>query len=133
MKLEEMKQYLFNILGKKINALYYKGVRPNRKLRADEFEAKAEWWVCSRNFFDGRCKFYIDHVGVNFIMAKYIYPNATLAEMMNHVITDYKSDSEEERREVAQNDYTFDQMVEWAEQEHFEDEETKQVQRHKEL
>ncbi|GKA62391.1 hypothetical protein Tco_0761910, partial [Tanacetum coccineum] len=33
---------------------FFDGVRPNRKLRADEFEAKAEWWVCSRNFFDGR-------------------------------------------------------------------------------
>ncbi|GJX16832.1 hypothetical protein Tco_0217664 [Tanacetum coccineum] len=37
----------------------------------------------------------------------------------------------DERREVTQNDYTFDQMVEWAEQEHFEDEETKDVQRQK--
>ncbi|GJS86382.1 phospholipase-like protein [Tanacetum coccineum] len=33
---------------------FFDGVRPNRKLRADDFEAKAEWWVCSRNFFDGR-------------------------------------------------------------------------------
>ncbi|GKA31824.1 hypothetical protein Tco_0718191 [Tanacetum coccineum] len=63
------------------------------------------------------------NVGIEADGAKYIYPNATLAEMMNHVITDYTSDSEEERREVTQNDYTFDQMVERAEQEHFEDEE----------
>ncbi|GJT38127.1 hypothetical protein Tco_0937992 [Tanacetum coccineum] len=46
-------------------------------------------------------------------------------EMMNHVITNYTSDSEDNKREVTQNDYTFNQMVEWAEQEHFEDEETK--------
>ncbi|GJV77068.1 phospholipase-like protein [Tanacetum coccineum] len=48
-----------------------------------------------------------------------------LAEMMKHVITNYTSDSEENKREVTQNDYTLNQMVEWAEQEHFEDEETK--------
>ncbi|GJX26340.1 hypothetical protein Tco_0232636 [Tanacetum coccineum] len=47
------------------------------------------------------------------------------AEMMKHVITNYTSDSEDNKREVTQNDYTFNQMVEWAEQEHFEDEETK--------
>ncbi|GJW47197.1 hypothetical protein Tco_0078843 [Tanacetum coccineum] len=72
---------------------------------------------------------YIDHLGVDFIIAKYIFPNASLAEMMNHVITNYTSESEDDKREVTQNDYTFDQMVEWAEQEHFEDEETKEVQR----
>ncbi|GJV38167.1 transposase, MuDR, MULE transposase domain protein [Tanacetum coccineum] len=54
--------------------------------------------------------------------------NASLAEMMNHVITDYTSKCEDDKREVTQNDYTFDQMVEWAKQEHFEDEETKEVQ-----
>ncbi|GJV08501.1 hypothetical protein Tco_1346157 [Tanacetum coccineum] len=133
MKLEEMKQYLFNILGKKINALYYKiphnGFSITVKLR-NNYDMHVMFDISSAR---GKLEIYIDHVGVNFIIAKYIYPNATLAEMMNHVITDYKSDSEEERREVAQNDYTFDQMVEWAEQEHFEDEETKQVQRHKEL
>ncbi|GKB78600.1 phospholipase-like protein [Tanacetum coccineum] len=32
----------------------FKGVRPNRRLRPDAFEAKAEWWVSSREFFDGR-------------------------------------------------------------------------------
>ncbi|GJR79972.1 hypothetical protein Tco_0150757 [Tanacetum coccineum] len=61
--------------------------------------------------------------------AKYIFPNARLAEMMSHVITDFTSESEDHRKEQTQNDYTFDQMVEWAEQEHFEDEETKEVQR----
>ncbi|GJS95814.1 hypothetical protein Tco_0802782 [Tanacetum coccineum] len=68
---------------------------------------------------------YIDHLGVDFIIAKYIFPNASLAEMMKYVITNYTSDSEDNKREVTQNDYTFNQMVEWAEQEHFEDEETK--------
>ncbi|GKA31823.1 hypothetical protein Tco_0718190 [Tanacetum coccineum] len=32
------------------------GARPNRKLRPDAFEAKAEWWVCSQDFFDGRIR-----------------------------------------------------------------------------
>nr|GEX72326.1 phospholipase-like protein [Tanacetum cinerariifolium] len=32
----------------------FKGARPNRRLRPDAFEAKAGWWVCSRDFFDGR-------------------------------------------------------------------------------
>ncbi|GJX38190.1 phospholipase-like protein [Tanacetum coccineum] len=31
-----------------------KGARPNRRLRPDAFEARAEWWVRSREFFDGR-------------------------------------------------------------------------------
>ncbi|GJZ60496.1 hypothetical protein Tco_0616312 [Tanacetum coccineum] len=50
-------------------------------------------------------------------------------EMMNHVITNYISKSEDSNREVTQNDYTLDEMIEWAEQEHFEDEEIKEVQR----
>ncbi|GJS80804.1 hypothetical protein Tco_0747345 [Tanacetum coccineum] len=133
MKLEEMKQYLSYILGKKINALYYKvqhnGFSITVKLR-NNYDMHVMFDISSAQ---GKLEIYIDHVGVNFIIAKYIYPNATLAEMMNHAITDYTSDNEEERREVTQNDYTFDQMVEWAEQEHFEDEETKEVQRHKEI
>ncbi|GKD33081.1 transposase, MuDR, MULE transposase domain protein [Tanacetum coccineum] len=72
-----------------------------------------------------KLQIYIDHLGVDFFIAKYIFPNASLAEMMNHVITNYTSDSEDNKMEVTQNDYTFNQMVEWAEQEHFEDEETK--------
>ncbi|GKD15107.1 hypothetical protein Tco_1199514 [Tanacetum coccineum] len=53
----------------------------------------------------------------------------SFAEMMSHVITDFTSESEDHKKEQTQNDYTFDQLVEWAEQEHFEDEETKEVQR----
>ncbi|GJX14743.1 hypothetical protein Tco_0206501 [Tanacetum coccineum] len=60
---------------------------------------------------------------------KYIYSNASLSEMINHVITSYTSESEDVKREVTQNDYTFNQMVEWAEQGHFEDEEIKELQR----
>ncbi|GJY60548.1 hypothetical protein Tco_0461205 [Tanacetum coccineum] len=56
-----------------------------------------------------------------------------LAQLMNHVITNYTSDSEEERKEVTQNDYTYDQMIEWAEQEHFEDEETKEAHYHTQI
>ncbi|GJS86918.1 hypothetical protein Tco_0769554 [Tanacetum coccineum] len=72
-----------------------------------------------------KLEIYIDHIGVNFVIHKYIFPNASLAEMINHVITDYSSENEGIIRQVTQNDYTSDQMVEWAEQEHFEYEETK--------
>nr|GEY47427.1 putative ribonuclease H-like domain-containing protein [Tanacetum cinerariifolium] len=30
------------------------GAQPNRRLRPDAFEAKAEWWVRNQEFFDGR-------------------------------------------------------------------------------
>ncbi|GKB87050.1 hypothetical protein Tco_0959322 [Tanacetum coccineum] len=70
-----------------------------------------------------KLEIYIDHLGVDFIIAKYIFPNASLTEMMNHVITNYTSKSEDSNREVTQNDYTLDEIIEWAEQEHFEDEE----------
>nr|GEV07671.1 hypothetical protein [Tanacetum cinerariifolium] len=72
-----------------------------------------------------KLEIYIDHIGVNFVISKYIFPNASLAEMMNHVITDYSSENEGIIRQEIQNDYTFDKMVEWAKQEHFEYEETK--------
>ncbi|GJV08504.1 phospholipase-like protein [Tanacetum coccineum] len=35
---------------------FFDGALPNRKLRPDDFEAKAEWWICSRDFFDGRIR-----------------------------------------------------------------------------
>ncbi|GJX24408.1 hypothetical protein Tco_0228853 [Tanacetum coccineum] len=131
MKLEEMKQYLFNIISTKIHALYYKvphdGFSITVKLR-NNYDMHIMFDISAAR---GKLEIYIDHVGVSFIIAKYICPNASLVEMMNHVITDYTNDSEDERREVTQNDYTFDQMVEWAEQEHFENEETKEVQRQK--
>nr|GEY21412.1 hypothetical protein [Tanacetum cinerariifolium] len=72
-----------------------------------------------------KLEIYIDHIGVNFVISKYIFQNASLAEMMNHVITDYSSENEGIIRHETQNDYTFDKMVEWAEQEHFKYEKTK--------
>nr|GEW43072.1 putative reverse transcriptase domain, reverse transcriptase zinc-binding domain protein [Tanacetum cinerariifolium] len=39
---------------KKIISNFFDGARPNRRLRPDAFEAKAEWWLRSREFFDGR-------------------------------------------------------------------------------
>ncbi|GJV51844.1 transposase, MuDR, MULE transposase domain protein [Tanacetum coccineum] len=72
-----------------------------------------------------KLEIYIEHIGVDFVISKYIFPNASLAEMMNHVITDYSSENEGIIRHETQNDYTFNKMVEWAEQEHFEYEETK--------
>ncbi|GJZ27668.1 hypothetical protein Tco_0572315 [Tanacetum coccineum] len=132
-KLVEMKEYLFNVIGKKIHVLYYKVQHPGFsitvKLR-NNYDMHVMFDISSTQ---GKLKIRIDHISVNFIIAKYICPNASLAEMMNHVITDYTSDSDDEIREVTQNDYTFEQMVEWAEQEHFEDEETKEVQRHQEI
>ncbi|GKB32576.1 hypothetical protein Tco_0871977 [Tanacetum coccineum] len=126
-KLEEMKQYLFNIIGKNIHALYYKlqhtGFLITVKLR-NNYDMHVMFDISSAQW---KLKIYIDHVGVNFVIAKYICPNATLAEIMNHVITDYTSDNEDERNEVTQTDYTYDHMVEWAEHEHFEYEENKQV------
>ncbi|GKC67335.1 hypothetical protein Tco_1099933 [Tanacetum coccineum] len=131
MKIEEIKQYLFNIIGTKIHALYYKiphnGFSITIKLR-NNYDTHVMFDISSAQ---GKLEIYIDHVSVNFIISKYIFPNASLAEMMNHIITGYISESEDERREVTQSDYTFDQMVEWVEQEHFENEETKEVQRQK--
>ncbi|GJX09979.1 hypothetical protein Tco_0199838 [Tanacetum coccineum] len=128
MKLEEMKQYLFNIIGTKIHALYYKvshsGFSIIVKLR-NKYDIHVMFDIAAAQ---SKLEIYIDHLGVNFIIAKCICPNASLAKMMNHVITDYTSDSKYERKEVTQNGYTFDQMVEWAEQEHFENEETKELQ-----
>ncbi|GJX76512.1 transposase, MuDR, MULE transposase domain protein [Tanacetum coccineum] len=72
-----------------------------------------------------KLEIYIDHIGVDFVISKYIFPNASLAEMMNHVITDYSSENEGIIRQETQNDYTFDKMVEWVEQEHFGYKETK--------
>nr|GEY80168.1 hypothetical protein [Tanacetum cinerariifolium] len=72
-----------------------------------------------------KLKIYIDHIGVDFVISKYIFPNASLKEMVNHVITDYSSENEVIIRQETQNDYTFDKMVESAEQEHFEYKETK--------
>nr|GEV04127.1 reverse transcriptase domain-containing protein [Tanacetum cinerariifolium] len=133
MKLQEMKQYLFNILGKNINALYYRvphnGFSITIKQR-NNYDMHVMFDISSAR---GKLEIYIDHIDVNFIIQKYIYRNSDLAQMMNHVITDYTSDTEDERKEVTQNDYTYDQMIEWAEQEHFEDEETKEVHYHTEI
>ncbi|GJW65254.1 hypothetical protein Tco_0117138 [Tanacetum coccineum] len=124
MKLDDLKQYLLNILGKKIHALYYKiphnGISITVKLR-NNYDMHVMFDISSAQY---KLEIYVDHIGVNFVISKYIFPNAGLAEMMNHVITDYSSENEDLIRQVTQNDYTFDQMVEWAEQEHFEDEET---------
>nr|GEY18881.1 transposase, MuDR, MULE transposase domain protein [Tanacetum cinerariifolium] len=124
MKLADLKQYLINILGTNIHALYYK-IPHNEfsvvKLR-NNYDMHVMFDICSSQY---KLEIYIDHIGVNFVIHKYIFPNASLAEMTNHVITDYSSENEGLIRQETQNDYIFDQMVEWAEQEHFEYEETK--------
>ncbi|GJR78037.1 hypothetical protein Tco_0148822 [Tanacetum coccineum] len=111
--------------GTNIHALYYKiphnGFSVTVKLR-NNYDMHVMFDICSAQY---KLEIYIDHIGVNFVIHKYIFPNASLAEMMNHVITDYSSENEGIIRQETQNDYTSDQMVEWAEQEHFEYEETK--------
>ncbi|GJR33075.1 hypothetical protein Tco_1109307 [Tanacetum coccineum] len=125
LKLADLKQYLFNILGTNIHALYYKiphnGFSLTVKLR-NNYDTHVMFDISSAQY---KLEIYIDHIGVDFVISKYIFPNASLAEMMNHVITDYSSENEGIIRQETQNDYTFDKMVEWAEQEHFEYEETK--------
>ncbi|GJS48910.1 hypothetical protein Tco_0599031 [Tanacetum coccineum] len=125
MKLADLKQYLLNILGTNIHALYYKiphnGFSVTVKLR-NNYDMHVMFDICSAQY---KLEIYIDHIGVNFVIHKYIFPNASLAEMMNHVITDYSSENKGIIRQETQNDYTSDQMVEWAEQEHIEYEETK--------
>ncbi|GJV93855.1 hypothetical protein Tco_1541668 [Tanacetum coccineum] len=125
LKLADLKQYLFNILGTNIHALYYKiphnGFSLTVKLR-NNYDTHVMFDISSAQY---KLEIYIDHIGVDFVISKYIFPNASLAEMMNHVITDYSSENEGIIRQETQNDYTFNKMVEWAEQEHFEYEETK--------
>nr|GEV72319.1 hypothetical protein [Tanacetum cinerariifolium] len=84
-----------------------------------------QWKLSEMVLSQYKLEIYIDHIGVDFVISKYIFPNASLAEMMNHVITDYSSENKGIIRQQTQNDYTFDKMVEWAEQEHFEYEKTK--------
>ncbi|GJR14024.1 transposase, MuDR, MULE transposase domain protein [Tanacetum coccineum] len=116
---------LWGELGTNIHALYYKiphnGFSVTVKLR-NNYDMHVMFDICSAQY---KLEIYIDHIGVNFVIHKYIFPNASLAEMMNHVITDYSSENEGIIRQETQNDYNSDQMVEWAEQEHFEYEETK--------
>ncbi|GJR78059.1 hypothetical protein Tco_0148844 [Tanacetum coccineum] len=131
MKLEELKQYLFNIVDRKIHALYYKvphtGFTNTVKLR-NNYDMHVMFDISAAQ---GKLEIYIDHVGVDFIIAMYICPNVKLAKMMSHVITDYTSDCEDSKKEITQTDYTFDHMVEWAEQHHLENQEAKQVECHK--
>ncbi|GJX79054.1 hypothetical protein Tco_0327203 [Tanacetum coccineum] len=54
--------------------------------------------------------------------------NAVVDAIYYYKVDDVDNAGEDKRREVTQDDYTFDQMVEWTEQEHFENEETKEVQ-----
>ncbi|GJX72668.1 hypothetical protein Tco_0309839 [Tanacetum coccineum] len=125
MDFEEIVSYLKRKITRRFTHLYY-ALPPNNRIHDLSTELIPNDGSLEEAYAaQGKLKIYIDHVGVNFVIAKYICPNATLAEMMNHVITDYTSDNEDERKEVTQTDYTYDQMVEWAEQEHFEYEENK--------
>ena len=132
MKLDELKQYLSNILDTKIHALYYEvphtGYSITVKLR-NNYDMHVMFDISASQ--GGQLEVYVDHCGVNFIIEKYVCPNATLAKMMDHVITDYPNENEDGRKIIQQSDYTLDQMVEWAEQEHFENEEAKADERHK--
>lgn len=131
MKLEEMKQYLYNIVGIKIHALYYEvpdtGFSITVKLR-NNYDMHVMFDISAAL---GKLQIFIDHGGVDFVIAKYVCPNATLAKMMDNVITDYISDNDDGKTSMSQSSYTLDQMVEWAEQEHFENEDAKEVARQK--
>ena len=133
MKMEELKQYLCNIVDRKIHALYYAvpdtGYSVIVKLR-NNYDMHVMFDISASQ---GQLEIYVDHGGVDFIISRYICPNATLAAMMDHVITPYTSDNEDEKKIISQTDYTFDQMVEWAEQEHFENEEAKADERQKSI
>ncbi|GJW56219.1 RNA-directed DNA polymerase, eukaryota [Tanacetum coccineum] len=105
------------------NQLLFAAHKPRKDVIFDDIVARSFTWCNARSQY--KLEIYIDHIGVDFVISKYIFPNASLAEMMNHVITDYSSENEGIIRKETQNDYTFDKMVEWTEQEHFEYEETK--------
>ncbi|GKB05944.1 hypothetical protein Tco_0834177 [Tanacetum coccineum] len=94
LKLADLKQYLFNILGTNIHALYYKiphnGFSLTVKLR-NNYDTHVMFDISSAQY---KLEIYIDHIGVDFVISKYIFLNASLAEMMNHVITDYSSENE---------------------------------------
>ena len=134
MKLDELKQYLSNIVDRKIHALYYEvphtGFSITVKLR-NNYDMHVMFDISAAQ--GGTLEVFIDHVGVSFSIQKYVCPNATVAKMMAHVITDYTSDNEDGKNRIGQSEYTLDQMVEWAEQEHYENEDAKANERHKAL
>ncbi|GKB11941.1 phospholipase-like protein [Tanacetum coccineum] len=82
---------------------------------------------------DGKHQIFVSHSRIYLSMV--LIPNdGSLEEAFASVIYEetkikqqesLSSESEDHKKEQTQNDYTIDQMVEWAEQEHFKDEETK--------
>ncbi|GJW35432.1 hypothetical protein Tco_0058352 [Tanacetum coccineum] len=140
MDFKDMVSYLMRKIPKRFTTLYYT-LPSNHTLSClkaikNDYDTNVMYDVAK---VAGKLQIYAAHHPID--LTTVLIPNdgsleksfAELAQMMNHVITDYTSDSEEERKEVTQNDYTYDQMIEWAEQEHFEDEETKEVHCHTEI
>ncbi|GJY67756.1 zinc finger, CCHC-type containing protein [Tanacetum coccineum] len=144
MDFEDMVSYLTRKIPRRFTTLYYT-LPPNNTLSCmkqikNDYDINAMYDI---EQVAGKLQLFVSHhqIDLSTVMfpndgsleesfaAKYIFPNASLAEMINHVITNYTSESKSDKIEVTKNDYKFDQVVEWAEQEHFEDEETKEVQR----
>nr|GEW20354.1 transposase, MuDR, MULE transposase domain protein [Tanacetum cinerariifolium] len=93
MKLQEMKQYLFNIVGKNINALYYTVPHNDFSITIklkNNYDMHVLFDISSAR---GKLEIYIGH---------------RKERRLHKMIT------------------LIDQMIEWAEQEHFKDEETKE-------
>ncbi|GJU33600.1 hypothetical protein Tco_1181954 [Tanacetum coccineum] len=140
MDFEDMVSYLTRKIPKRFTTLYY--MLPSNhtlsglKAIKNDYDTNVMYDIAK---VAGKLQIYAAHHPID--LSTVLIPNdgsleksfAELAQIMNHVITDYTSDSEEERKEVTQNDYTYDQMIEWAEQEHFENEETKEVHCHTEI
>ncbi|GJS97886.1 hypothetical protein Tco_0819056 [Tanacetum coccineum] len=140
MDFEDMVSYLMRKIPKRFTTLYYT-LPSNHTLSClkaikNDYDTNVMYDIAK---VAGKLQIYAAHHPID--LTTVLIPNddsleksfADLAQMMNHVITHYTSDSEEVRKDVTQNDYTYDQMIEWAEQEHFEDEKTKEVQCHTEI
>ncbi|GKA39080.1 phospholipase-like protein [Tanacetum coccineum] len=96
---------------------------PAERLIQDEVEAGSGWWLSSRAYFDG-CVTEAERRPCHLNRQNHY-------EVPSEFYRDFQEQrsGEDSKREVTQNDYTLDQMIEWAKHEHYEDEEIKEVQR----
>ncbi|GJZ50861.1 transposase, MuDR, MULE transposase domain protein [Tanacetum coccineum] len=71
---------------------FFEGAEPIRRLRADAFEAKAEWWVSSRAFFDGHiCEPpQIPTAVSNDLYQRVAEHNRLIKELQQHNVDQYK-------------------------------------------
>ncbi|GJV06113.1 hypothetical protein Tco_1343769 [Tanacetum coccineum] len=138
MDFEDMVSYLKWKILRRFTTLYYT-LPPNNMLSGMK-AIKNDYYT--NVMYDiakvaGKLQIFVSHSRID--LSTVLIPNdGSLEEAFVGVISEetkikqqesLSSESEDHKKEQTQNDYTFDQMVEWAEQEHFEDEETKEVQR----